>query len=99
MRIAIVVYERMTALDAIGPYEVLRTMPGLASERVRRFATTRMLQGAANPRDLVSVPVVAWREVLMRVRRKQGPPPVIRQGGQPGSLDGIPAQQSERRHS
>ncbi|MEO1729031.1 MAG: DJ-1/PfpI family protein, partial [Bacteroidota bacterium] len=27
MQIAIVLYDGMTALDAIGPYEVLRTIP------------------------------------------------------------------------
>lgn len=28
MRIAILVFEKLTALDAVGPYEVLRSMPG-----------------------------------------------------------------------
>jgi hypothetical protein len=28
MRIAILLYEKLTALDAIGPYEVLRSVPG-----------------------------------------------------------------------
>jgi putative intracellular protease/amidase len=38
MEIAILIYDRFTALDAIGPYEVLRSAPGasvkfVASER------------------------------------------------------------------
>src|SRR4051794_4674915 len=28
MRIAILIFEKLTALDAIGPYEVLRSVPG-----------------------------------------------------------------------
>ena len=28
MKIAILLYDEMTALDAIGPYEVLRNVPG-----------------------------------------------------------------------
>ena len=28
MQIAILIFERLTALDAIGPYEVLRSVPG-----------------------------------------------------------------------
>jgi len=28
MQIAILVFEKLTALDAVGPYEVLRSVPG-----------------------------------------------------------------------
>ncbi|HEU4945486.1 MAG TPA: DJ-1/PfpI family protein, partial [Solirubrobacterales bacterium] len=28
MRVAILIFEKLTALDAIGPYEVLRSVPG-----------------------------------------------------------------------
>ena len=34
MKIAILVYERFTALDAIGPYEVLSRLPGAELEFV-----------------------------------------------------------------
>ncbi|MEW6125471.1 MAG: DJ-1/PfpI family protein [Acidobacteriota bacterium] len=36
MEIAILLYEQMTALDAIGPYEVLRSMPGAQVKFVAR---------------------------------------------------------------
>lgn len=40
MEVAILLYEGMTALDAVGPYEVLRLMPG---------ATTRTVAGRVGP--------------------------------------------------
>ncbi len=42
MKIAIVLYDRFTALDAIGPYEVLSRLPG---------ARVSFLAAAARPRD------------------------------------------------
>ena len=33
MNIAILIYDRFTALDAIGPYEVLSRLPGASARR------------------------------------------------------------------
>ena len=35
MQIAIVLFERLTALDAIGPYEVLQRLPGAEVNRAK----------------------------------------------------------------
>jgi transcriptional regulator GlxA family with amidase domain len=69
MRIAIVLYDGMTALDAVGPYEVLSRLPGATVEFVAvqgaglirtdagflGLQATTDLDGAARP-DLVLVP-------------------------------------------
>jgi transcriptional regulator GlxA family with amidase domain len=68
MQIAILLYEKLTALDAIGPYEVWRSVPGwevrfVGAERgnVRTdsgalgLSADHTLEGTANP-DIVLVP-------------------------------------------
>jgi transcriptional regulator GlxA family with amidase domain len=43
-----------------------------ASETVRKIAEKQMLLRGMNPTDAISIPKVVWREVLGRIRRKQG---------------------------
>ena len=52
MQIAILIFDKLTALDAIGPYEVLRSVPGwevkfvgpeAGAHRQRRARTQRRL--------------------------------------------------------
>src|SRR5882672_3994072 len=38
MEVAILIFDRLTALDAIGPYEVLRSMPGATVKFVAKEA-------------------------------------------------------------
>ena len=83
MKIAIVVYDRLTALDAIGPYEVLSRVPGanvtfLAAEPgpvrtdngMLTLLVEHSLEDLANP-DIVLVPGGPG-EVAQRAG---GPPP------------------------
>jgi transcriptional regulator GlxA family with amidase domain len=77
MEIAILLYEKLTALDAIGPYEVLRSVPGwevkfVAAEKgsVRTdsgalgLSADHTLEGVRDP-DIVLVPGGEGSEVAM----------------------------------
>jgi transcriptional regulator GlxA family with amidase domain len=45
--------------------------PSKASARVKALAIAALAREGANVRDLVSVPVIAWREVLSRIKRRR----------------------------
>jgi len=77
MRIAILLYEKLTALDAIGPYEVLRSVPGWEVTFVAKSAgevrtdsgmlglsADRSLEQVTDP-DIVLVPGGEGSEALM----------------------------------
>jgi transcriptional regulator GlxA family with amidase domain len=48
--------------------------PSKASKAVFEATRTEMLERAKNPRDMLSVPTLAWRAVLNKIRRKFGAP-------------------------
>jgi transcriptional regulator GlxA family with amidase domain len=77
MRIAILLYEKLTALDAIGPYEVMRSVPGwevtfvaASAGEVRTdsgmlgLSADRSLEEVTDP-DIVLVPGGEGSEALM----------------------------------
>ena len=55
-------YDPMPPVDAGHPTK--------ASKSVYKLARTEMLNAAKNPRNAISVPIILWRRVLDRVRRK-----------------------------
>jgi transcriptional regulator GlxA family with amidase domain len=64
-QVAILLYDRMTALDAIGPYEVLRSLPGVRVRFVARHAGLitpdsglHMLNAEAGLADVTSADVL-----------------------------------------
>ncbi|MFE8946012.1 DJ-1/PfpI family protein [Streptomyces sp. NPDC007856] len=60
MQIAIVVYDRFTALDAVGPYEILSRLPGaetvFVAERTGPVRTDTRALGVVADRSLAEVP-------------------------------------------
>ena len=53
MEIAILLFDKLTALDAIGPYEVLRSVPGWevgsSAKRAGRGARPTAARSASSP--------------------------------------------------
>jgi hypothetical protein len=87
MQIAIVLYPGLTALDAIGPYEVLRLLPdaevrfvGAAPGPVAADSGVLFLGNAKalgrkialNPSEVRAVPTIAWQRALDRFRNRRG---------------------------
>ena len=58
MRIAILIFDKLTALDAVGPYEVLSRLPGAELSFV---ATTNRARSAPTPGRSASAPTRALR--------------------------------------
>ncbi|MGW0204858.1 DJ-1/PfpI family protein [Streptomyces sp. NPDC003233] len=60
MQIAIVVYDRFTALDAVGPYEILSRLPGaetvFVAERTGPVRTDTRALGVVADRSMAEVP-------------------------------------------
>jgi putative intracellular protease/amidase len=82
MQIAIVLYPGMTALDAIGPYEVLRSLPGaevrfvgesrgpvVTDSGVLVLGVTHTYEETPNP-DIVLVPGSGPRTATMMANRR-----------------------------
>ena len=57
MDVAILIYPRFTALDAVGPYEVLSRLPTPAS----RSSPSSPASNAPTPDSSASSPMAAWR--------------------------------------
>ena len=77
MRIAILIFDRLTALDAVGPYEVLSRLPG-AELQLRRQA--RPGRSAPTP-----APSALDRRPRARRARRPGLAPRPRRRGQPAA--------------
>ena len=88
MRIAIPLYDRFTALDAVGPYEVLSRLPGatvhfVADEPGMKRTETGMLGLSA---DLKSAHGYRAHEDLTSTAAKSALKPPARR---PGMIDGL----------
>ena len=83
-QIAIVLYPGPTALDAIGPYEVLKLLPDTeydphppfdaghpskVSEGVRMKTAEALARDSRNPQDFISVPKILWRLAIDSARQ------------------------------
>jgi putative intracellular protease/amidase len=67
MDIAILVYPGMTALDAIGPYEVLISK---AETRIAETARSEMSKRSSNIRNLISVPALLANQWFARLKHR-----------------------------
>lgn len=62
------VIQLLIEYDPMPPFDAGH--PTKASKKVYKIARKEMLHAAKNPRNAISVPIILWRRVLDRVRKK-----------------------------
>ena len=66
MRIAIPIYDRFTALDAVGPYEVLSRLPGATVHFVASALATKLRRAPTDAEIIAEVK--RWKKVRFNER-------------------------------